>query len=149
MLWDRDRLWRPSVLPGAGAASPPPRRAGAAAPSGSTTPRRRSPAPSQDARPPVRSGGRAGFFSCVRRIGTGDPVLGAFPANAQAQQRRADGFSGDQARGESLGETHLGGQIQRPQTGRLSKVPRAAVQERPQLLGALARESPPRRVTVS
>ena len=37
---------------------------------------------------------------------------------------------------------HLGGEIQRPQAGRISEVARAAVQERAQLLGAVVGEGP-------
>src|SRR5260370_1865426 len=148
-VWGRDRLWRPSVRPGAGAAPPRPRHGGAAAPSGSTTPRRRSPAPTRDAPGRARSGGRGAFFSGISRIGAGDPVLGAFPADAEPQQGHADGFAGDQTRSEALGATDLGRQIQRPQTGRMAKVAWAAMQERAQLLGALAREGPRRRLVLA
>ena len=69
----------------------------------------------------LRSGGRGGFFSRVLRIGTGNPLLGALPANAQAQQRRADGFARDYGRRQALGTAHLGGQIERPEAGRISE----------------------------
>ena len=48
--------------------------------------------------------------------------------------------------GQALGAAHLGGQIQRPQTGGMAEVARAAVQQRAQLLGALAGEGPRRRL---
>ena len=72
-----------------GPARPPPRSGRQARPGGSTTSRPRSRAPSPGGSPPGGSGGRAGFFSGVRRVGAGDPALGALPADAQPGQRGA------------------------------------------------------------
>jgi hypothetical protein len=88
----------------------------------------------------------APFFRTYAGSGLVIQCLARWIADAQAQQRLADGFARDQTRSEALGETDLGRQIQRPQTGGMAKVAWAAMQERPQLLGALAREGPWRRL---
>ena len=77
------------------------------------------------------------FFSRIRRIGTGDPMFGALPGHAQPAQGHPNRFVADQSRCEPLGETHLGGQLQRPAAGGLAEGPGTLVQQRPQgLAGA-------------
>ncbi len=98
-LSDRDRLSRPSAPPAAagGPASAQLCRCGWASRLHQTS----SAKPRAQVRVRVGhsgSGGRAGFFSGIPRIGTGDPVLGPFPADAQPLQRLPNGFAADQMR---------------------------------------------------
>jgi len=59
-------------------------------------------------------------------------VFGAFPRHAQAAEGHPNGFGADQARGEALGETDLGGEGERPPAGGLAKRPGTLMQQRPQ-----------------
>ena len=72
------------------------------------------------------------FFSGIRGIGTGDPLLGPLPRTPQAEDRLPDGFVTDELSGDPLGEADLGDQVERPETGRLAKGAGALVQQRPQ-----------------
>ncbi len=69
-------------------------------------------------------------------------MFGALPANAQAQEGHPDRFARHQVVRQALGETDLGGEVQRPQARGMAEVAGAAVQERPQLLGAVVGEGP-------
>jgi hypothetical protein len=77
------------------------------------------------------------FFPDVVGIRTGDPVFGAFPADAEVAKRIADRFSTDGSAGDAYGEAHLGGQLQRPDARLLAKGARTLMQERSQPLAAL------------
>src|SRR5262249_1444941 len=68
------------------------------------------------------------FFAALGRIGTGEPMFGSLPGPTQAAEGQPHGFVADQARGEALGETDLGGQGERPPTGRLAERPWTLVQ---------------------
>src|SRR5262249_50858813 len=127
----RHHLWRPFPPPSAGGGRHPPNCAALGVPADSTMSHRETPAPSRDGAASSGSDGRAAFFSQVLRIWTGDPVLGALPAHAQALEGLADRLVADLQGAEALGETHLGGPRQGPETARLAKLARAAVQEGP------------------
>ena len=63
-------------------------------------------------------------------------MLGPLPGHAPPAQGHTTGFVADQPRRQPLGETHLGGQGQRPPAGRLAARPRTLVSQRPQGLAA-------------
>ena len=59
-------------------------------------------------------------------------MLGPLPGHPQPAEGHTNGFVADQARGEPLGETDLGGQRQRPSARGLAKRPWTLVQQRPE-----------------
>jgi hypothetical protein len=72
------------------------------------------------------------FFSDVRRLGAGDPVLGPLPADAQLGYGSADGFVADASARQPLCKTDLGHQLQGPHTGTLAKHAGTLVYEGPE-----------------
>src|SRR5437588_3903282 len=92
MPWDPGRR-DPWPAPPTAAVRRRSKRAGWARPDGSTRFRPGSPGPNRGGPTPGGSGGRGLFFSRVGWVGTGDPVLGPSPADAQAFQGLADGFA--------------------------------------------------------
>src|SRR5262249_7586096 len=104
----------------------------------STTSHPETPAPSPGAGRSAGSGGRAALFSDILRVGAGDPLLGPLPAHALA--RLANRLAADLGRADALGTAHRGGPRHGPQAARLAEHARAALQQRPSLLGPLASE---------
>src|SRR5262249_3535306 len=115
-----------------------PRRAVPAGPGASTTSRPGSPAPSRGAPPPARSVRRAVFFSRVLGVGADQPVLGTLPADAQTPQNPAQGLAAEPVRGPALLVADFGGQLQRPQAGRLAQGTRRLMQQGAQILVAVS-----------
>ena len=100
---------------------------------GSTRLRPQSPEPTWDGPSPAGSGGCAVFFLQIGRIGGwGNPMLGPLPRHPQPTQGQSNGFVADQPRRETLGETDLGGERERPPARGLAKRPRTLMQQRPQ-----------------
>ena len=54
------------------------------------------------------------FFLRVLGVGADQPVLGTFPADAQALQSPAQGLAAEAVRGPALLVADFGGQLQRP-----------------------------------
>src|SRR5262245_17742630 len=131
-LSDRNRLAAGSA-PGAWGWPPGPsnsvERAG---PADSTRFHPHSPAPRWAEPSPAGSGGRGVVFASLRRIGAGAPVCGPLPRHPQSAAGQATGVVAGEPRGEALGKTDLGGQRERPATGRLAKRSRTLVQEGPE-----------------
>ncbi len=59
-------------------------------------------------------------------------MLGPLPRHPQPTQGQSNGFVADQPRRETLGETDLGGERERPPARGLAKRPRTLMQQRPQ-----------------
>src|SRR5262245_41884363 len=116
----------------------PPRHAAPAGPGASTTSRPGSPAPSRDATLPARSVRRAVFFSRVLGVGADQPVLGALPADAQTLQSTSQGLAAEPVRGPALLVADGGGQLQRPQAGRLAQRAGRLMQQGAQVLVAVS-----------
>jgi len=72
---------------------------------------------------PLDQAGAPFFVSDLCRIGTGHPRLGPLPGHSSPAQGHTHGFVADQPRRQTLGETHLGGQCERPLAGRLAERP--------------------------
>jgi hypothetical protein len=77
-----------------------------------------------ESHPPV-----APFFSDIRGIGTGNPVFGPLPADAEACPHPVNGFATDGPVREALGICHRGRQRQGPLAGGVAKNARTLVQE--------------------
>src|SRR5512144_2555370 len=77
------------------------------------------------------------FLAGVRRVRTGDPVLGPLPAHAQALQRASDRLGTDGSIGQALLVAALGGQSQGPEAGGLAEVAGTAVEQFAESLIAL------------
>src|SRR5919202_35708 len=134
--WGPGRLAPPLFPPAAAVRRPRSSCGGPGAPRGSTTLHPQSPVPSRDGSPRGGSGGHVPFFSCVGGIGTGNPVLGAFPAHLELFEGIANGLAADLARVDAFGIGNFGHQVQGPDTRRIAEGARALVQQRPQLLAA-------------
>ena len=84
---------------------------------------------------PIRRSRR--LFSLVQGVGGGDPPLRPHPSNSeQPRQSRPDGFPGDPPSYESLLESDFGGYLQSPQARVVSELPRPAVEQLSESLGA-------------
>ena len=59
-------------------------------------------------------------------------MLGPLPGHPQPAQGQSNSFVADQSRCETLGETDLGGERERPPARGLAKRPRTLMQQRPQ-----------------
>src|SRR4029453_16074971 len=102
----RDRFWAALFRPSARPRLSAPRYSLRAAPSDSTRLHPQSRVPTSDGSRRALSAGRVVFFSDVCGIGTGDPVFGPLPADAEACQRPANGFAPDGAGREAPAHSH-------------------------------------------
>src|SRR5262249_26099254 len=106
-----------------------------AEPAGSTTPRPGTPAPSWGAWQPTGSAGRGLFFTRVRRVGAGDPLLRPLPPAPETLDRLPNRLVGQPPRGQPLLEGHIGQQAQRPGAPGLAEVAWALVEDAPEWVG--------------